>query len=51
MCIRDSGEAVASEPHGLFRQAEIQQLDSLLRNQNIGRLQIAVGDALAVRRV
>jgi hypothetical protein len=34
-----------------FRQAEVQQLDSLLRDQNIRRLQIAMHDALAVRGI
>ena len=36
---------------GLFRQSEIQQLDPLLRDQNVGGLQIAMYDAFAVSRV
>ena len=35
----------------LLGQPEIEQLDALLREQNVGRLQIAVGDAFAVRGV
>ena len=36
---------------GLLGQAEIEQLDSLLGDQNVGGLQIAMGDPLPVRGI
>lgn len=48
---RVTSHIVGSDAGALLRQAEIQQLDSLFRDQNVGGLQIAVSEALAVRRV
>jgi hypothetical protein len=41
-------DVVGAECRGLFGEAEIQQVDALLRDQNVGGLQIAVDDAFAV---
>ena len=48
--LRQSGVGFL-ERSSLLGQAEVEQLDALFRDQDVGRLQIAMGDALAVRRI
>ena len=40
-----------AERSALLGQAEVEQFDSLLGDQNIGRLQVAMGDALSMRGI